>query len=100
MMEGVDHRVAAAATARGDIILAGAAGLAAGALSMAVGEYVSVSTQRDSEKALIAKEIRELDEEPEAEPGFVLLDEEFHLTLAASAGNPMLVDVLRQHAGE
>ena len=36
-------------------------------MSMAVGEYVSVSTQRDSEKALIAKEIRELDEEPEAE---------------------------------
>ena len=35
-------------------------------------------------------------EEPEAEPGFVLLDESFHLTLAESAGNPMLVDVLRQ----
>ena len=36
-------------------------------MSMAVGEYVSVSTQRDSEQALIAKEIRELHEEPEAE---------------------------------
>jgi DNA-binding GntR family transcriptional regulator len=35
-------------------------------------------------------------EEPEAEPGFVLLDESFHLTLAESAGNPMLVDILRQ----
>lgn len=35
-------------------------------------------------------------DEPEAEPGFVLLDESFHLTLAAAAGNPMLVDVLRQ----
>ena len=35
-------------------------------------------------------------EEPEAEPGFVLLDESFHLTLAATAGNPMLVDILRQ----
>jgi DNA-binding GntR family transcriptional regulator len=35
-------------------------------------------------------------EEPEAEPGFVLLDESFHLTLAEAAGNPMLVDVLRQ----
>ena len=36
-------------------------------MSMAVGEYVSVSTQRDSEQALLAKEIRELDEEPEEE---------------------------------
>ena len=49
------------------MLTAGLAGLAAGAMSMAVGEYVSVSTQRDSEQALIAKEIRELDEEPEAE---------------------------------
>ena len=59
--------VAAATTARGPVLTAGLAGLAAGALSMAVGEYVSVSTQRDSEQALIAKEIRELHEEPEAE---------------------------------
>ena len=36
-------------------------------MSMAVGEYVSVSTQRDSEQALLAKEVRELREEPEAE---------------------------------
>ena len=59
--------VAAATTERGAVLTAGLAGLAAGAMSMAVGEYVSVSTQRDSEKALIAKEIRELDEEPEEE---------------------------------
>lgn len=59
--------VAAATTERGPVLTAGLAGLAAGAMSMAVGEYVSVSTQRDSEKALIAKEIRELREEPEAE---------------------------------
>jgi vacuolar iron transporter family protein len=59
--------VAAATTERGAVLTAGLAGLAAGAMSMAVGEYVSVSTQRDAEKALIAKEIRELDEEPEAE---------------------------------
>ncbi|MFL6080309.1 MAG: VIT family protein [Ornithinibacter sp.] len=59
--------VAAATTERGAVLTAGLAGLAAGAMSMAVGEYVSVSTQRDSEKALIAKEVRELDEEPEAE---------------------------------
>ena len=56
--------VAAATTDRSAVFTAGMAGLAAGAMSMAVGEYVSVSTQRDTEKALIAKEIRELDEEP------------------------------------
>ena len=64
---GIVVGVAAASADRGPIFTAGIAGLAAGALSMALGEYVSVSTQRDSEKALIAKEVRELDEEPEAE---------------------------------
>jgi vacuolar iron transporter family protein len=59
--------VAAAASTRGPVLAAGVAGLTAGALSMAVGEYVSVSTQRDSERALLAKETRELAEEPEAE---------------------------------
>jgi VIT1/CCC1 family predicted Fe2+/Mn2+ transporter len=59
--------VAAATTNRAVLLTAGLAGLAAGAMSMAVGEYVSVSTQRDSERSLIAKEIRELHEEPEAE---------------------------------
>ena len=59
--------VAAATAERAPVLTAGLAGLAAGAMSMGVGEYVSVSTQRDSEQALIAKEIRELHEEPEAE---------------------------------
>ena len=49
------------------IATAGVAALVAGAFSMAGGEYVSVSTQRDTEKALIAKEIRELEEQPEEE---------------------------------
>lgn len=49
------------------ILLAGIAGLAAGALSMGAGEYVSVSTQSDSEKALLEKERRELEEDPEHE---------------------------------
>ena len=49
------------------IFIAGLAGLVAGALSMAAGEYVSVSTQRDTEQALLHKERRELREEPEAE---------------------------------
>ena len=59
--------VAAATTNRGAIFTAGLAGLAAGAMSMAVGEYVSVSTQRDTEQALLATERRELREDPEAE---------------------------------
>lgn len=59
--------VAAATASTGAIFTAGIAGLSAGAISMAVGEYVSVSTQRDSERALLAKERRELREEPEFE---------------------------------
>ncbi len=59
--------VAAASNSSGFIFTAGLAGLTAGALSMAVGEYVSVSTQRDTEKALLAKERFELATEPEAE---------------------------------
>jgi vacuolar iron transporter family protein len=64
---GIVVGVAAATAARGPIFTAGIAGLAAGALSMAVGEYVSVSTQRDTEKALLHKERRELDTQPAAE---------------------------------
>ncbi|GAB2653490.1 VIT family protein [Prescottella soli] len=59
--------VAAATTDRGPILTAGLAGLAAGAVSMALGEYVSVSTQRDTERALLAKERHELSTIPEAE---------------------------------
>jgi vacuolar iron transporter family protein len=59
--------VAGATTARGPIFTAGLAGLVAGAVSMALGEYVSVSSQRDSEKAMVAKERRELRQMPEAE---------------------------------
>ena len=64
---GIVVGVAAATIERGPIITAGVAGLVAGALSMALGEYVSVSTQRDTERALLEKERRELIEEPEAE---------------------------------
>ena len=59
--------VAAATTDTTEIAIAGIAGLAAGAVSMALGEYVSVSTQRDTERALIDKERRELQEMPAAE---------------------------------
>ena len=64
---GLVMGVAGATTDRQTILVAGVAGLVAGALSMAVGEYVSVSTQRDTERALIKKETRELAEEPEEE---------------------------------
>ncbi|MGQ5656719.1 VIT1/CCC1 transporter family protein, partial [Streptomyces sp. EKR5.2] len=59
--------VAGATTARATLLTAGLAGLLAGSMSMAAGEYVSVSTQRDSEKAALAMERRELREQPEAE---------------------------------
>jgi VIT1/CCC1 family predicted Fe2+/Mn2+ transporter len=59
--------VAAAEPSRSAILLAAVAGLAAGALSMAAGEYVSVSSQADTEKADLAKEGRELASMPESE---------------------------------
>ena len=61
---GIVVGVAGATTDRSSILIAGVAGLAAGALSMAAGEYVSVSTQRDSELALLDKERRELRDDP------------------------------------
>ncbi|MFN7573013.1 MAG: VIT family protein [Betaproteobacteria bacterium] len=59
--------VAAANAARGELLLTGVAGLVAGALSMAAGEYVSVSSQSDTEQADLARERTELATEPEAE---------------------------------
>jgi VIT1/CCC1 family predicted Fe2+/Mn2+ transporter len=59
--------VAGATTATGPILTAGVAGLVAGAVSMALGEYVSVSSQRDTERALLDKERGELADFPEQE---------------------------------
>ena len=59
--------VAGATTDRNAILFAGLAGLVAGALSMATGEYVSVSSQRDTEHAAVQKEMRELEDDPEGE---------------------------------
>ena len=59
--------VAAAGSAHSAVLVAGLAGLVAGAMSMAAGEYVSVSSQADAEKADIARETRELRETPDAE---------------------------------
>ncbi|MBT2390325.1 VIT family protein [Streptomyces sp. ISL-1] len=59
--------VAGATGSRGTLLTAGLAGLLAGSMSMAAGEYVSVSTQRDSEEAALEVEQRELSEQPEEE---------------------------------
>ena len=59
--------VAASQAGRGEILVAGVAGLVAGALSMAAGEYVSVSSQADTERADIARERSELADSPAAE---------------------------------
>lgn len=59
--------VAAASAARGEVLTAGVAGLVAGAMSMAAGEYVSVSSQADTEKADLARELDELETNEEFE---------------------------------
>ncbi len=59
--------VAAAGATQGAMLTAGIAGLTAGALSMASGEYVSVSSQRDAERADLAREAQELVDDPEGE---------------------------------
>jgi VIT1/CCC1 family predicted Fe2+/Mn2+ transporter len=59
--------VAAADSTRDGVLIAGIAGLVAGSMSMAVGEYVSVSSQRDAERADIEREKQEIASEPEME---------------------------------
>ena len=64
---GIVAGVAGATSSIGVILTAGLAGLVAGALSMAAGEYVSVSSQRDTEKAILDQERRELEQQPRTE---------------------------------
>ena len=64
---GIVIGVAGATAGRGAIFTAGLAGLVGGAVSMALGEYVSVSSQRDSERAQIQQERQELADDPDAE---------------------------------
>jgi VIT1/CCC1 family predicted Fe2+/Mn2+ transporter len=64
---GLMMGVAATSATNQTILVAGVAGMFAGAMSMAAGEYVSVSSQADAEEADIAMEARELDEDPDAE---------------------------------
>ncbi|MBP2459080.1 VIT1/CCC1 family predicted Fe2+/Mn2+ transporter [Clavibacter michiganensis] len=83
--------VAGATTATGPILTAGIAGLVGGAISMALGEYVSVSSQSDSERALIRKERRELADMP---------DEELDELTALYAAQGLRPDTARQVAVE
>lgn len=88
---GIVMGVAGATTDSTAILIAGVAGLVAGAMSMATGEYVSVSTQRDSEKALLDKERRELREEPEEE-----LAELAELYMRKGLSEKVALDVARE----
>lgn len=99
---GIVIGAAGATSDRTAIVIAGVAGVAAGAMSMATGEYVSVSTQRDSELALLAQERRELAETPEEElaelAGFYVdkgLDEHLAREVAEEL---TAVDALAAHA--
>ncbi|WP_406479349.1 VIT family protein [Streptomyces sp. NBC_01615] len=94
--------VAGATDDRSALLTAGLAGLLAGSMSMAAGEYVSVSTQRDSELAALALEKRELKEQPEAElEELTELLEQRGLTrdvAREAAGQLTERDALRAHA--
>ena len=83
--------VAAATPDRTAILIAGVAGLTAGALSMAAGEYVSVSSQSDTEEADLARERAELEEQPEFE-----LEELADIYAARGVEKPLAREVARQ----
>ncbi len=94
--------VASAAAGKPEVLLAGFAGLAAGALSMAAGEYVSVSSQADTEAADLSRESRELAEQPEAELDeltSIYVGRGLEASLAREvAGELMAKDALAAHA--
>ncbi|MFF4579284.1 VIT family protein [Streptomyces sp. NPDC001389] len=94
--------VAGATTSRTEILTAGVAGLLAGSLSMAVGEYVSVSSQRDSERAALDLERQELAQDPEAELAELtelLADRGLSREVAREAAEQLTErDALRAHA--
>jgi VIT1/CCC1 family predicted Fe2+/Mn2+ transporter len=99
---GILMGVAGATDDRSSIVIAGVAALVAGALSMAAGEYVSVSTQRDAELALIEKESHDLERMPEEELEHLTAILEgkglSHATAHAAAVELTENDVLRAHA--
>ena len=88
---GIVLGVAGATATRSTILTAGVAGLVAGAMSMAVGEYVSVSSQRDTEKALLEKERGELRDSPDEE-----LEELTEMYAAKGLARDLAVEVAAQ----
>ena len=94
--------VAAAQASRGDLLVAGVAGLVAGAMSMAAGEYVSVSTQADTEKADLARERRELEGNEElerAELAAIYVERGLDPSLARQVAEQLMAhDALAAHA--
>ena len=94
--------VAAANAARGDILIAGMAGLVAGAMSMAAGEYVSVSSQADTEKADLARERQELEANQELEHkelAAIYMDRGLEPALAHEVASQLMAhDALAAHA--
>ncbi|HJQ04008.1 MAG TPA: VIT family protein [Nocardioides sp.] len=99
---GIVMGVAGATDSRSAILIAGVAALVAGALSMAAGEYVSVSTQRDAELSLIEKERHDLERMPEEELEHltgILVDKGLSHDVAREAAEQLTEkDVLRAHA--
>jgi len=83
--------VAAATPDRTAMLIAGVAGLVAGAMSMAAGEYVSVSSQADTEKADLARETRELKEQAEFE-----LNELANIYVGRGVEKPLALEVAKQ----
>lgn len=94
--------VAAADGSRSSVLIAGVAALFAGALSMAAGEYVSVSSQSDTEKADLARERHELEDQPELEREELIRIYEARgveqQTAAAAADQMTAHDALAAHA--
>lgn len=94
--------VAAAKAERGDILIAGVAGLVAGAMSMAAGEYVSVSSQADTEKADLERERRELETDLPSERkelAAIYIDRGLDAALAQQVAHQLMEhDALATHA--
>ena len=94
--------VAASAAGTNEILVAGSAGLAAGAMSMAAGEYVSVSSQSDTELADLAKERQELIDDPVAERdelARIYVERGLDYTLALQVADQLMArDALGAHA--